>query len=138
MTTIDYKTCSSIWSRQGLDAGHGRITVPASYGKDLGSRRDYDNDNCGDVTATDCPTGYKHTHGHRGGPDHDYGARRTAGTAVSDAVLKTKICWRGGNTNGRGTQAVHGISHGVAGGYWAKSNESGGKNNYSKMCFKVS
>ena len=80
MTTIDYKTCSSIWSRQGLDAGHGRITVPASYGKG-----DYDNDNCGHVTATDCPTGYKHIHSHSGGPDKDYGARRTAETDVSDA-----------------------------------------------------
>ena len=131
MTTIDYKTCSNIWSRQGLDAGHGRITVPASYGKG-----DYDNDNCAQVNSADCPTGYKQTNSHGGNPDKDYGARRTAGTAVSDSVLKTKQCWRGGNTNGRGTQAVHGISHGVTGGYWSKSNESGGKNNYSKMCFK--
>ena len=126
----NYKTCSNIWQRQGLDAGHGRITVPSNYGKD-----NTDNDSCSDVFAPhDCPTGYKLLGGNS--PYHDHGRVRTAGTAVNDHVLKTKMCWRGGNTSGRGGQAVLGVNHGIHGSYYRRSNEGGGSNNYGKVCFK--
>lgn len=125
-----YKTCSNIWQRQGLDAGHGRITVPSNYGKG-----NTDNDSCGDVYAPhDCPTGYKLLGGNS--PYHDHGRVRTAGTGVNDGILKSKMCWRGGNTSGRGGQAVLGMSHGIHGSYYVKSNEGSGSNNYGKVCFK--
>ena len=127
---MNYKTCSTIWQRQGLDAGHGRIHVPSNYGKG-----GTDNDSCGDVYAPhDCPTGYKLLGGNS--PSHDHGRVRTAGTAVSDHILKTKMCWRGGNVNGRGSQAPWGMSHGIHGRYYSKSNEGSGSNNYGKVCFK--
>jgi len=127
---MNYKTCSTIWQRQGLDTGHGRIHVPSNYGKG-----DTDNDECSDVNATDdCPTGYKLLGGNS--PYYDHGRRGTAGTGVSDSILKTKMCWRGGNVDGRGTQAVFGMSHGIRGSYYSKSNEASGLNNYGKVCFK--
>jgi len=125
-----YKTCSTVFQRQGLDAGHGRITVPSNYGKG-----NTDNDSCGEVYAPhDCPSGYKLLSGNT--PYHDHGRVRTAGTAVSDSVLKSKMCWRGGNTSGRGSQAILGMSHGIHGSYYVKSNEGSGSNNYGKVCFK--
>ena len=124
------KRCSSIWQRQSLDNGSGKIHVPSNYGAG-----NTDNDSCSDVyTHHDCPTGYRLLGGNR--PFKDHGKRRTNGINVSDDTLKRYMCWRGGNTHGRGAHAVKGMSHGIHGSFYHDSNRSGGYNNYAKVCFK--
>ena len=46
------KTCSTVFQRQSLDTGTGKIHVPSNYGAG-----DTDNDDCDEVyTHHDCPT----------------------------------------------------------------------------------
>ena len=125
---MNYKTCSTTHSRQNLDAGHGIIHVPASYGSGR-----YDNDDCDDVTVGDCPQGYKSlppsSANFKDDIDEDH--------AVPDPDLKTLDCWRGGNTSGKGGQATHGLSAGITKGvYELRSDAGGARNNFSKPCFK--
>ena len=125
------KTCSTIFQRQSLDTGTGKIHVPSNYGA-----KSTDNDGCGDVYIYhDCPTGYRIL---KAGdhPFKDHGKKRSNGTSVSDDTLKTKNCWRGGNTRGRGAHAVRGMTHGIHGSFYHDSNKGSGKNNYAKVCFK--
>jgi hypothetical protein len=125
------KTCSTVFQRQSLDTGTGKIHVPSNYGAG-----NTDNDDCDEVyTHHDCPTGYRLLRAGKN-PYKDHGHKRSNGTRVSDDTLKTKNCWRGGNTHGRGTHAVKGMTHGIHGTFYHDSNKGSGKNNYAKVCFK--
>ena len=127
---VKNKSCSTVYSRQSLDNGSGKIHVPSNYG--AGGT---DNDSCGDVWAPhDCPTGYKLAQNTN--VFYDHGKKRSNGTRVSDNTLKTYKCWRGGNTHGRGAHAVRGMSHGIHGTFYHDSNRGSGRNNFAKPCFK--
>ena len=79
------KTCSTIFQRQSLDTGTGKIHVPSNYGA-----KSTDNDGCGDVYIYhDCPTGYRIL---KAGdhPFKDHGKKRSNGTSVSDDTLKNE------------------------------------------------
>ena len=130
---IEYQTCHSIRSRQSLGDGSGKIMVPANYCDD----EDHcpDNDSCNDVDIYDCPTGYKIITGNT--PFFDYGRRRTDGEQVPVHNMREYGCWRGRNTRGYGANAVLGINHGLPSRRMVQlSGESGGLNNYSKVCLK--
>ena len=124
---MNYKQCTTTQSRQNLDAGHGRIHLPASYG-----RNENDNDDCDDVKVNDCPKGYKDL------PPKSWKFQDDIDEddSITDHELKTLYCWRGGNTDERGSQATHGLSEEVVGSYQTKSDNSGSRNNFSKPCFK--
>ena len=131
-----YKTCSTIWQRQGLDTGHGRIFVPSSFG---GGNDNTSNDSCGAVNVHDCPTGYKLLYSSHS-PKKGY---------VNDNVMLTGVdlnrhkCWEGGHYNtdpihGTGGQAPWGTNHGLNHTYASNSVDSGfgDEDNYGRPCFK--
>lgn len=147
----NYKTCSSVTSRQNLDAGTGRIHVPASYGIDRDAN--HDNDSCHDVNTHDCPPHYRTMTSYRSNPDIVI----SDADAVPDSVLKTKKCWKGGRTdrgsifsqttpnnivgsglatNNRGGRPNHGHEPHHINNYIKQSNLSSGLDNYSRPCFK--
>ena len=132
---MNYKTCSTIWQRQGLDTGIGRIFVPSSFGGGGGGA----NDSCRHVDANDCPTGYKLLHGSYT-PKKDY-VNDTVRLSGTD--LNSHKCWEGGHVawegaSGAGAQAPWGLHHGVSGGFHVNSEDSGwgDEDNYGRPCFK--
>jgi hypothetical protein len=130
-----YKTCSTIWSRQTLDDGSGKIFVPSSFGGSSGDDncgQGGSNDCCGDVDVNDCPTGYKLLHPHHT-PKKGY---------INDTVthsgndLKHHKCWEGGKYGSVGSQSVLGLTHGTT---WASNSLDRGfadNDNFGRPCFK--
>ena len=128
----EYKKCTGLFKRQGLDSGTGRIFVPSSYG---GGDNRYSNDNCGEVTKSDCPTGYKLLTNINTPSYHHINDDKK----ISNENMKKWACWNGGHYNGSyGAQAVWGMNHGVTPKWVTNSFDSGwaDEDNYGKPCFK--
>lgn len=129
---MNYKTCSTIWQRQGLDTGTGRIFVPSSFG---GGNDRFSNDSCSAVNAQlDCPTGYKLLHS-----SHSPKKRYVNDTVrLSGTDLNYHKCWEGGHYHGTGGQAPWGTNHGLGHTYASNSVDSGfgDEDNFGRPCFK--
>ncbi len=131
MPDPNYKTCSTVFQRQTLDTGQGRIFVPSSFG---GGDDNRSNDSCGDVLAHDCPTGYKSlysSHSPRKGYVNDT-------VRLSGTDLNRHKCWEGGHYHGTGGQAPWGTNHGLNHTYASNSVDSGwgDEDNFGRPCFK--
>ena len=127
-----YKTCSTVFQRQTLDTGQGRIFVPSSIG---GGNNSHSNDSCREVNVhMDCPTGYKSLNA-----SHSPKKRYVNDTVrLSGDDLKRHKCWEGGHYHGTGGQAPWGTNHGLNHTYASNSVDSGwgDEDNFGRPCFK--
>ena len=125
-----YKTCGTVFKRQTLDNGSGRIFVPSSFG---GGEDNRSNDSCSEVDVNDCPTGYKLLH------TSSYPTKSYVNDTVTltDDDLKNNLCWEGGHyKTGLSDQAPWGF-HGLNHTYASNSKDNGlDADNFGRPCFK--